>query len=737
MRNLFPATLPVWPVTPEGRCGCGWKECRRPGKHADADAPEDSPAYAVLCGPGGVIVLDADVKGGTDGIVQLDKWDLPNTLEVHTPSNGMHVYLTHPGDRTLSNRKLDSAIDVRCNPRNDGGHSYVIGPGSPGYLKTDDPCVVVPGPPYEVANEAPIAAAPEELIAFLSIDVDRGEGFEPTPIDESSPYWESRIAKGIEWAKTMPPSMADGEGGNALLRLCIRLVRTLELPTGKALEIVDEHFNPRCTQADGSTPYPWADDEIIHKLEDARTKSSIPCGLNEGVSAGLVGRGKPEILKETLALLPEVAPRRAKKEGHRYTYKIGELAPDTDPSKMTRNELIGIFAKHPDWAGCWQYDEFAEQIVCVDPPIKLDAETQGLTPADLGDLVSVLEFQGVLSTEKEIAAALASAARHLSFHPVREYLAMLPEGDPSILDDLGRKLFGDERTVDLPSGRVYAANEFLKRFLVAAVRRMLRPGCQVDSILILHGPEQGEGKTRFVETLFGESWMRRGLPADLGNRDANHAIKGKWGIELGELASLLRTEKNAAKDFISGRVDVYRQYGNGEEIRRPRSCVFIGTTNDDDFLRDATGNRRYWPISIPPGHTVPLELVRSMRDAIWAAALKLAVLPDQVFPHWFSREEEKALHGVRNAFQEDDAWHEKIEAYCKGKDHVRASDVFLTAIGGELKDFDRRKLLRVTDSLKRIGCKKAVRAETKVWLVPSGLSTQKVSSPGAALKRVK
>jgi len=718
LRARFPHTMPVWPVDEDGHCKCYLgATCRRPGKHADPKAPADSPAYAVLCGPGGVLVVDVDTKGGVDGFEQLKGWDLPPTLEVHTPSGGRHLYYRHPGGE-LTNKKLDTAIDVRANARSEGGHAYVIGPGSPGYLKTSDPCTVTPGDPYELADDEPIADAPELLVAWLKVDTEKESTSPVEPINETHPAWDVVCRLFAEDCRTYEPSKEDGQGSAAMMAIVRRGARRYQLPDDKALELLGE-WNSRCTKSDGVTPYPWDDDDLLRALERSRA-----AGPGEGMANELLAREEgrdlawkmrlhtqPRGLRE---LLPVPTSRKQRSESHTYKYKIGELAPNDAADKVSLNQVIAHYAKHPDWSGCWQFNTFAEQILCVDPPIELDAETKGLSSTDITKLRSCLEFDSMLATDKDIQSAVHAAASANQFHPVREYLDGLPLGDPSLFQGLAKRLYGDE-------GK--HADAFLEKTLVAAVRRILEPGCQVDTVLILHGPEQGEGKTQSVEALFTKEWTRRGLPSDLGNRDASHALLGFWGIELGEMTVLLRNESTTTKDFITRQVETYRQYGNGERVRHLRQCVFIGTTNDDDFLRDATGNRRYWVISIPRGHDVPLSWIRENRDALWSAALALALDPE--YRHWFTRDEERELASTREPFLETDGWQEKIESYCAGKTYVRAPDVFQTAVGGELKDFDRRKLLRVTDTLKRLGCRSSVRNKTKVWTVPEELASQK------------
>ena len=454
-RARFPHTLPVWPVDEKGHCTCYLESaCRRPGKHADADAPADAPGYAVLCGPGGVLVVDVDVKGGVDGFEELKEWNLPETFEVHTPSGGRHLYYVHPGGE-LTNRGIGQAIDIRANPRSDGGHSYVIGPGSPGYLKTENPCKVVPGDPYEVAEDAPLAPAPETLVAFLAIDA-KEEGEPVAAIDATHPAFELVCKLFAEDCKTYEPSKEDGQGSANLMAIVRRAARRYQLPDDTALEIIQEHWNPRCTKSDGVTPYPWDDGDILRALKRSRAS-----GPGEGMADELLAREngtdlawkmrlhtKPKGMRD---LLPAPAGRKQHDPAHTYMYKIGELAA-TEADKVSFNALIQHFTSRQEWSGAWQYNAFADQVVCVDPPIELDAERVGLTDNDVSKVRSCLEFMSISANEKDIQRAVHAAARAHTFHPVREYLASLPPGNTSVFDGLGREFFGDQKKIPLPSG---------------------------------------------------------------------------------------------------------------------------------------------------------------------------------------------------------------------------------------------------------------------------------------------
>lgn len=295
-RHLFKITRPLLPVGPDGRCTCGQEDCRRPGKHPARNAPEGH-GYAVVTGAeSGVFVVDCDVKGGTDGIEQFRRFlglkdgeAFPHTLTVATGSGGLHFYFTAPGFH-VSGTKLDTAIDIKGDKDREDGLVYVVGPGSPGYVTNKERTVATKGiADYELLVDAPIADAPELLLSWLRIHSNgkREDAFAPTPIDDTHPDWDRRVDLAIEACKTMPESKGDGQGGTNLLRVCLKLIRTLELPEAHALELIETFFNPRCT-SDRGEHWPWSEEDIAHKIEDARDRSSLPCGVAHPSFAAMI-----------------------------------------------------------------------------------------------------------------------------------------------------------------------------------------------------------------------------------------------------------------------------------------------------------------------------------------------------------------------------------------------------------------------------------------------------------------
>ena len=130
---------------------------------------------------------------------------------------------------------------------------------------------------------------------------------------------------------------------------------------------------------------------------------------------------------------------------------------------------------------------------------------------------------------------------------------------------------------------------------IQAVARALNPGCKADSVPILEGG-QGIGKSTAIRVLHGSDWFGDALPP-MASKDASDYLRGKWGIELAELA-FQQAEVEAQKAFISRREERFRPAYGREEVCYPRRCVFWSTTNRNDYIKDDTGNRRFLPIGL-------------------------------------------------------------------------------------------------------------------------------------------
>jgi predicted P-loop ATPase len=229
-----------------------------------------------------------------------------------------------------------------------------------------------------------------------------------------------------------------------------------------------------------------------------------------------------------------------------------------------------------------------------------------------------LQRNGVEVSTETAGEAVQMIALQRRVHEVRDFLESLSWDGKERVDTWLFDYLSAGTAADSQERANYIAAAG-RCWLISAVARAYKPGCKVDQVPILEG-EQGIGKSRACRALAGE-WFRDSLPSDLNGKDAALHLAGAWIIELSELDSLSRSERTTIKAFLSRDTDSYRPpYGRRTEDA-PRGCVFIGTTNSDSYLRDESGNRRFWPIRC--GNTIDVEKLQRERDWLWAEAVAL------------------------------------------------------------------------------------------------------------------
>lgn len=285
--------------------------------------------------------------------------------------------------------------------------------------------------------------------------------------------------------------------------------------------------------------------------------------------------------------------------------------------RNTINNIVVTLENDPRLKGKFAFNEFENREVITGrlPWRSINKKTQYITDTDDASLRHYLEKNYDFTGRNIIFDALSKVIQDNSFHPVLDYLNAVQWDRVSRIDDLLINYLGAERT-----DYVRAVT---RKTLVAAVARVFNPGCKFDYILVIIG-RQGAGKSTLVKKI-GLNWFSDSFPGFTG-KDAYEAIQGVWILELAELAALGKAEFEQIKHFISKGEDRYRvAYGKRSE-NFPRQCIFIGTTNTKDFLRDPTGNRRFWPVQsdvFKRTKNIWEDLTNYEVNQIWAEAVVL------------------------------------------------------------------------------------------------------------------
>lgn len=328
---------------------------------------------------------------------------------------------------------------------------------------------------------------------------------------------------------------------------------------------------------------------------------------------------------------PDAPPTKTKRKRRQPAQKFRVVQPDepvthgddwrktlrykADNSGLTKDpgNAALLLAHSDDWKGCLGFDEFSRRVYW-----RRTAPHQPGLPAPTGELQDsdiiyvqhwLARTHGVAFTGDSVFSAINAAARANSFHPVKEYLASTPWDGVQRLPTMLKTYFG------VQEAEAFAAQAGVL-WMISAVARIYRPGCQADYMLILEG-KQNLGKSTGLKTLFGKDWYSNSkLP--IGSDEAPKKLQGKWCQEIAELDAFRGRAWNEVKSFITDATDRYRDSYGRTSQDHPRTCIFAGTTNEEEYLGDRTGNRRFWPLKCT---RVDREAIARDRNLLWAEAL--------------------------------------------------------------------------------------------------------------------
>jgi len=611
-----------------------------------------------------IMVIDVDPRAFAEGDKPLKRLfdDLQinrdklfeNTFIVSTPSGGWHIYLSKIETMKIrqnlkdykglefKDRWITAAGSYRIMPKKING-AYKIHKNTP-------------------ANLAPVPTALMALLVRQETVNIAEEG-----LVSNHP---AMVKKFIGFCQTTEPAI-EGQNGDPRTYSVACCGKNWGLSRDKNLEIMIEHFNPRCIK-------PWPIPDLTQKVENAYAFGHLPIGAMS--------------IEEDFKEPPQNQAVKIKWD----KTKNGTLM-------KTRRNLDNILFKSAK-APCrslLQYNEFSHNIELKGKPV-WRKEGALWDDSDAIQLACYLSENHTFEASVNIIHEVVhNEAKRNSYHPVKDYLNSLTYDPKSMLLDSWLTVF-----CGAPDNRY---TRFVgRKILIAAVTRIFQPGVKFDHVMVLEG-KQGVGKSLLCATL-SSPWFSD-AHFDVRDKDSIALLQGHWIVELAEMSVLNKSAIEILKAFITRQVDKMRPaYGRTvQEFKR--QCIFIGTINPEKqgYLKDPTGNRRFWPVGIKE---VLINELKEARDQLWAEAFYYYRRGESIYIT--DRETQAMVDREIIKRQQEDPWFEVLEKFIgqnyidyipEGSEYciVLPSELYENALGGQNARITNFEATRIANILVRLG----------------------------------
>jgi predicted P-loop ATPase len=612
-----------------------------------------------------IMVIDIDPRSFKEGDkplkrllddLQLNrKTLLDNTFVVATPSGGWHIYFSK-----LETLKIRQTL--RDYPGLEFKDRWITAAGS--YRDMPNKAKGC----YKISKNTPanLAPVPNALMALLTRE-------EKVSISEEGlvSNHPAMIRKFIGFLQTTEPAIS-GQNGDPRTYQVACCGKNWGLSKDKTLELMQIHFNPRCNPM-------WSLAGLTQKIENAYAFGYLPIGA---MSVEQDFKEPPQ--NSTIVNITW------------DKFKSGEY-------KKTRKNLQNLLFNTPE-AICRnlvQYNDFSHNIELKSRPV-WQKEGALWDDSDAIQIACLLSEHSRYETEvNKIHEVIHAEAKRNSYHPVKDYLNSL-EYDP-------KTPILDRWLIDYCGAPDNKYTRFVARTtLIAAVARVFQPGIKFDHVMVLEG-KQGVGKSLLCATL-ASPWFSD-AHFDVKDKDSIALLQGNWIVELAEMSVLNKSAIEILKAFITRQVDRMRPaYGRTvQEFKR--QCIFIGTINPEKqgYLKDPTGNRRFWPVSIK---NVDIAGLREIRDQLWAEAFYYYQRGESIYIT--DRETQAMVDSEIVKRQQEDPWYEVLEKFIEqnytdyipeGSEYciILPSELYENALGGNTARITNYEATRIANILVRLG----------------------------------
>lgn len=387
--------------------------------------------------------------------------------------------------------------------------------------------------------------------------------------------------------------------------------------------------------------------------------------------------------------------------------------------------VMKIFRAAPPFCGAFRLNRMTQGI---------EFEGEALPEARVGAFREQIEdasWGGFDPSEAGVMAAIRTIAHDKAYHPVQDYLDRLEWDGVARLDRVSEEILraqGDDHERSL-------ARRMVRCWFISAVARALKPGEQVDTSLVLAGP-QGFRKSSFFRAMAG-AWFAD-TEIRIGDKDGLQQIHAAWITEWGEIDRITSARHaGEVKAFVARRADTFRPpYGRITETFQ-RSCVIVGSTNSEQFLTDPTGSRRFWVVRV--GARIDLEAAAAIRDQLWAEAVHAYRSGEQ---WWLTDDEDRQREEGAERHRLRDPWEAVIERYLAsryredcatepGRKILTTSVLLERAIEVPPKDRSKAHEMRVAEVMRSLGYRTEqhalTKAEAELLKRPDGSAPRKVN----------
>jgi predicted P-loop ATPase len=352
---------------------------------------------------------------------------------------------------------------------------------------------------------------------------------------------------------------------------------------------------------------------------------------------------------------------------------------DAPPRLANLNNAVRIIEKDPNFCRVW-FDEFLQRILTDDPPREW---------SEADDVHLTLRFQRDKGIPRMGIETVRHAVTEIAFRRkkncVKDWFQSLKWDKTDRIEHFFEDHFGT-------AGNVYV-RKASRNFWISMVARIYKPGCQVDNMIVLEGP-QGIKKSSALRLIAGNHHAEQ--HESVTQKDFLQNLQGKLLIEISEMDSFSKTENAKVKAVITTTTDHFRPTYGHRVVDHPRQCVFVGTTNHDDWNKDPTGARRFWPIACRGD--IDLDAIRSNRDQLFAEAVHRFKAGET----WWEMPTAETQSEQESRYV-DDPWTNIIADYIQLKTAVEMIDILTNCLKFNVDRIGKADEMRAATCLRRLG----------------------------------